>query len=189
MIDPKQVTAVIVTRGDIDLALIRESLAVFPMTMVWDNSQRERDMKVFGRYLMADAAPTEYVYVQDDDCIIDAKRLAAMYDPESGELLCNVKPSHRGSYQCHYPGIMLVGWGSIFPRAMIDFGSYLGKYPADELFYRECDRVFTFLNRGKIRVVDIGVRDLPHAGELDRMGTEARHGADLMEIRRRLQTL
>lgn len=163
-----------------------DSLQCFRHRLTWDNSKQE-DVKVFGRYLLAEASPTKYVYVQDDDCLIDAEKLCEQYHP--GELLCNVKPHHHQVYSSQYPGITLVGWGAIFPRSMVDFKPYLEKFPCDELFYRECDRVFTWLNRDKTRVADIGVEDLPHALGKDRMGCEARHGSDLMEIRRRLATL
>lgn len=187
MIDPKQVTAVIVTKGDVDLEPILDSLSIFSMVMVWDNSKHEKDLKVFGRYMLAVSAPTDYVYVQDDDCLIDAGALAAQYQP--GELLCNVKPHHHTVYSSQYAGISLVGWGAIFPKTMVDFFPYLSKFPDDELFRRECDRVFTWLNCAKTRVVHLAIEDLPHAHESDRMGMESRHGADLMEIRGRLMTL
>lgn len=185
MIDPQQVTAVIVTRGNEDLAPVLDSLQDFRGPLVWDNSERGQDLKVFGRYMLAAQALTEYVYVQDDDCIVDTARLCADYRP--GELLCNVKPDHHQAYRTHYPGITLVGWGAIFPKSMVDFSAYLAEFPDDdELFFRECDRVFTWLNRAKTRIVHFGIEDLPHAFGQDRMGMEPRHGADLHEIRRRL---
>lgn len=183
MIHPSQVSAVIVTKNGNEPALapIRESLAMFGELLIWDNSQNNR--KVYGRYLAAQGARHEFVYVQDDDCIVDAAKLCEMYQP--GELLCNVLPSHQLFYRST-GGISLVGWGAIFPKAMIDFSAYLAKHPEDDLFDRECDRVFTWLNRDKTRVVDIGVEHLPHAHGMDRMGREQRHGQDLNEIRRRL---
>ena len=190
MIDPRQVTAVIVTKGGVDLG-DQSNPGLFGEALIWDNSQcvasGNSDVKVYGRYLAALEASNEYVYVQDDDCVIDVQRLCAEYQP--GELLCNVKPHHHEVYSRQYPGMTLVGWGAISPKSMIDFSPYLDRYPEDELFLRECDRVFTWLNREKTRVVDFGVQDLPHAFGIDRMGYEVRHGNDLMEIRRRLATL
>lgn len=186
MIDPKKVSAVVVTKkANASHLPIAESLKCFKDVQFYDNSI-ELDRKVFGRYIGAlNPFRDGYVYTQDDDCIIDAERLCAEYEP--GELLCNLKPAHLAFYKP--TGISLVGWGAIFPKAMIDFGPYLAKYPEDELFDRECDRIFTYLNRAKTRMVDIGVLDLPHALGADRMGTEARHGADLTEIKRKLGTL
>ena len=188
MIDGKRVTAVVVTKGDVDLDPIMDSLAVFDSVDVWNNaSPCSIDRKVYGRYIAALEAACDYIYVQDDDALINTGRLCDEYEP--GELVCNVKPHHSAIYAKQYPGITLVGWGAIFPKEVIDFSRYFAKYPEDELFYRECDRVFTWLNRAKTRVVDFGVEDLKHALGKDRMGTEARHRADLMEIRRRLASL
>lgn len=186
VIDPKQVTAVVVTRGDVDLASVKRSLESFHGVLVWDNSTQP-DLRVSGRYCLANQALTEYVYVQDDDCIVDVKSLCAEYQP--GELLCNVKPHHHQVYSRQYPGITLVGWGAICPRLMVNFVRYFTKYPNDELFMRECDRIFTYLNREKTRVVHLGIEDLPHASGSERMGSEPRHGADLFEIYRRCKSL
>lgn len=191
MIDPQQVTPVLVTKGDGDISEVRESLeaAFGTRPLVWDNARHETDRKVYGRFLAAASAPTEYVYVQDDDCLIDAARLCREYDPQSGELLCNMLPGHRDAYARCWPGISLVGWGSIFPKHLIDFYPYLSKWPEDELFDRECDRVFTFLNRAKTRIVDIGVHHLESAHGKDRLSLDPRHGTYLMEIQHRLRTL
>lgn len=186
MIHPSSVSAVIVTKGGQDLSPILERLKAFAHVTVWDNSAGP-DSKVLGRYLGASTSfiYSDYVYVQDDDCLVDAEKLCAEYQP--GELLCNVLPSHAKFYA--EIGMSLVGWGAIFPIMMIDWSRYLAKWPADELFQRECDRVFTLLNYDKIRVVDIGVEHLPHAHAADRMGREGRHGRDLEEIKRRLAAI
>lgn len=187
MIDPREVTVVIVTKGGAVGLGDLTNPGIFGEAILWDNSKKLRDAKVYGRYLGALEASNDYIYVQDDDCVIDIQRLCAEY--QQGELLCNLKPHHRDVYAAQYPGISMVGWGAIFPKSMIDFSPYLDRYPEDELFLRECDRVFTWLNRAKTRVVDFGVQDLPHAFHEDRMGREIRHGNDLMEIRGRLATL
>ena len=49
MLDPTDVTACLVTRGDVDMTPIYESL-IFPTVILWDNSKRQ-DWKVAGRYL------------------------------------------------------------------------------------------------------------------------------------------
>jgi hypothetical protein len=182
MIDPKQVSGVIVTKGDADLTPILERLKCLGEVIVYDNSI-ELDRKVSGRYVGISRAKHDFAYVQDDDCLIDVERLCAEYKP--GELLCNMLPSHQPFYKSL--DMALVGWGALFPRYLTDFSEYLAKWPADELFHRECDRVFTWLN--KFRVIDIGVQHLPHALGRDRMGTEPRHGDDLREIQRRLKAL
>ena len=186
MIDPKDVSAVLVTKGGTDIWPIQERIKGFGQMRDWNNSFEQEDQKVYGRYLAATRfCGCDYIYVQDDDCLVDAERLCAEYQP--GELLCNVQASHARFYADIR--MSLVGWGAILPRSMIDFSRYLEKWPLDDLFLRECDRVFTRLNYDKLRVVDIGVEHLPHAYGQDRMGTEARHGRDLEEIKRRLAAL
>jgi len=185
MIDPKQVTAIIVTKGDREITPVLDSLSPFRVVSVWDNS-RCKDRKVYGRYLAAASVLTDFVYVQDDDCLVDGARLCREYDPESGELLCNMLKGHQADY-VNWPGVALVGWGSIFPRSMVDFSPYLSKYPEDDLFYRECDRVFTYLNRQKTRLIDIGVTHLEIAHGKDRLSLDPRHGNHMREIYQRLQ--
>lgn len=160
---------------------------LFGEAIIWDNSTRESNRRVYGRYLAALEAANEYIYTQDDDCMVDIEKLCAEYQP--AELLCNMTHSHQECYEKRCPGIALVGWGAIFPKSMVDFSRYLARYPEDELFDRECDRIFTWLNREKTRIVNFEVANLPHAHAKDRMGTEARHGNDLFEMARRLQAV
>lgn len=176
------ISAVIVTKGDQDLSAVLASLP-FDDVVIHDNSKEPEDRKVYGRFLGIRRAKNHYIYVQDDDCIVPAKELANRYVEGRTEILCNVTKSHSDFYRPL--GCTLVGWGAIFPRVAVGcFTRYLKQFPEDELFDRECDRIFTALNR--FREVDLGVQHLPHALGRDRMGTEARHGRDLHEIRGRL---
>ncbi len=179
------ISAVIVTKGDHDLTPILESLP-FDDVVVWDNS-KERDCKVYGRFAGIPKAQNRWIYVQDDDCIVPARELASRFIEGRSEILCNVQKSHSDFYRAL--GCTLIGWGAIFPREMVwsAFQRYLRQFPLDDLFQRECDRVFTALSR--FREVDLGVEHLPHALGQDRMGTEARHGADLREILRRVDQI
>lgn len=97
MLTPDHVTAVIVTRGDVDLTPVLDSL-IFDDVIVWDNSREpfaigewrngavtvgtrlaaqalapQRDLAVdemtWGRALAAELATTNVVYSQDDDII------------------------------------------------------------------------------------------------------------------------
>jgi hypothetical protein len=85
----------------------------------------------------------------------------------------------------YYDGIALMGWGSVFDRTLRGaFNGYLRHWPADDLFCRECDRVFTALN--KTKPIDIPFGHLPQAFGPDRMGQETRHLNDLAQIRQRI---
>ncbi len=179
MLDCSKVSAVIVTKGDKDLTPIIESLP-FTDIFIWDNSAFQ-DRKIYGRYIGATLAKNDIIYVQDDDCLVGALSLLDHY--EEDKLICNIPMDRRAEYEG--TGLSLVGWGALFHRKLIhSFHKYWDKFPIDELFLRECDRVFTALNQ--FRQVNVGMQHLPYAFGLDRMGKEKRHRQDFIEIRRRI---
>jgi hypothetical protein len=188
------ISAVIVTKGDVDLSPILESLRSdgFEDIVVWDNSKRPFDVKVFGRYAAVAEAKHEFIYVQDDDCIVhafpkddhDARIIGSDFDDlYKDRIICNVPSAdHRKFYEAL--GMSLVGWGAVFHRSLVDFHRYSAVCDCDDLFLRECDRVFTALN--PFYNVDFPITHLEHAKGADRMGRETRHGDDLAEIQRRI---
>jgi hypothetical protein len=186
-----QVTAVIVTRGDCDLTPVLETLKGFGEVITWDNSQKPIDMMVYGRYLAAIDASNDIIYTQDDDCTTDPVQIVGEHFYRArarNEVWCNMPLEYRPGYAG--TGISLVGFGSIFHRSMIDraFNRYCQHgYKIDELFLRECDRVFTALNH--VHQIDIPRTHLPHATAPDRMHKEPRHGDDLKAIRRRIDSI
>lgn len=187
MINAQVVTAVVVTKGGYDISPVIDSLKRIGEVIVWDNSKAVTDRKVFGRYLAAMSAKNDIIYVQDDDCIVPTEAVFSYWPDPEGRMLCNVPVSRRKDYVKRMP-ITLVGWGSLFHRVDLEvFKKYLDKYPEDELFDRECDRVFSYL----VPHVEIEVpfQHLDYAFGSDRMGLEQRHGDDLQEIRRRLLAL
>ena len=183
MIDAAEVSCVIVTRGNVDLSEIRASLP-FEDVVIWDNS--ERNEMVFGRYCGAERAKHGVIAVQDDDAIIeDWPRILAEYEPDA--IACNMSPAHRAAYAP--TGVALVGFGAVFHRSLIQrtLDRYCRRFPKDELFMRECDRVFTALN--PVKVVTVPYRNLPHEETTDRMWREQRHADDLAKIRQRIAVL
>lgn len=86
-----RVSAIVVTRGDVDLTLIRQSLRGTEV-VVWDNGAKRvtkynngsslqrwhakvmldpcMDLSVYGRYAAIEHASNDLIYVQDDDVII-----------------------------------------------------------------------------------------------------------------------
>ncbi len=74
-------TVVIPTRGDVDLAPVLASLPSEWPVVIWDNSQRDQDLRVFGRYAALAEVETEYVYTQDDDAVCPAQLIADAFDP------------------------------------------------------------------------------------------------------------
>lgn len=192
MIDPKQVSGVIVTRGNRDISQVLETMACLGEVIIYDNSKRDYDLKVFGRFAAIYEAKNRVIFTVDDDALVDVTTICAEYQP--GKLVCNMKPGHHIAYRG--TGIALIGHGSIFDADLADFSPYWTKYPGDqwaggmsEVFMRECDRVFTWLNRDRQKWLSLPITDLPHASQPGCMWMESRHGADLVEIKRRLVSL
>lgn len=165
---PSDVTAVIVTRGNVDLTEIRQSLEIFGDLVVWDNTER-LNVKVYGRYVALHEARNPIAYVQDDDCVLtpDAiEGLLEMYEP--GVITANMPASRWDDY----PDSCLVGWGAVFDAALPPFAFTRWRAfhsVTDERFLRECDVVFTTLTPH--RKIDLGFQHLPWAEGPDRMWT------------------
>lgn len=165
---------------------------------------------VWARYEAMERCRNEVIYTQDDDAVVDVPAVLRFYNPHF--VTCNMPPSHRRDYP---DSLGLVGWGAVFDRRRVDchdgdsrrpvghvdpFQRYFdwtaeialtgGGRPLvyiDEVFRRECDRVFTGLS--ELQLIEVPFRHLARAHGADRMGREARHGADLQEIRRRIYAI
>lgn len=177
-----RISAVLVTRGDVDLSPVLATLTHFDEVIVHDNSE-DQDFKVYGRYRAAKQARNSTVYTQDDDATTSPELVAHEYRP--GHITANMPPDRRDFYG---DGIALIGWGSVFDKDLTScFTKYFKRWPMDDLFLREADRVFTGLNR--LKLIDVPFQHLPCAHGSDRMGAETRHLADLYEIRQRIYQL
>jgi hypothetical protein len=135
------VTAVIVTRGDIDIKPVLDSL-IFDKVIVYDNSKSVIDQMTFGRVLAAAQAATEVIYSQDDDLIHsheNQERLLAAYDEER-MVGCMWSEWSAGAYEQGiengYDDLVFPGSGTISHRdTWLDaIDLYLDRYPADDFF-------------------------------------------------------
>lgn len=191
------ISAVLVTRGDVDLEPVLESLRyAFDDIVVWNNADRPVDRGVLGRYLAVNEAKHEYVYVQDDDCVLPPESLDALiqaafaprWSAEFGwggtapefewappALVANMPERFRP----HYDDSCLIGFGAIFHRLLptlafsrIDRGR-LADPEWFARFQRTCDVYFTALTRR--RLVDVPYTDLPHAYADNRMWKQPQH--------------
>jgi hypothetical protein len=185
---PAEVSAVLVTRGDVDLREIIQSLraAGIADVVIWNN-MLERDLAVYGRYHAIEQTLNRVIYVQDDDCVLapDAlTELLAAYEP--GVVTCNVPERFRTVYPADGTRGALVGFGAVFdrelPEAAFDAfsqaefpGMRADDWPA-RLFYRRCDNVFTTLT--PVRMLDLPYRDLPWASGPGRMWTTPGHAEE-----------
>lgn len=181
-----KVSAVIPTRGDVDLSSILESLSWCDEVLVWDNSKRQ-NLSVYGRYAMIAEARNEVILTQDDDCVISdptfvveqwAAVLANTPDYRNGGsfLVANM-PSEFLPY---YSDSCLVGFGACFHRdlpaqAFERFGRGSSGWciPGPDWLNRTCDVVFTALTPRVL--VDVPKTNLPWATGEERMYRQERH--------------
>lgn len=173
MLTPDDVTAVVVTRGDVDLAPVLDSL-IFPNVIVYDNSKRQNQM-TYARALAAFEADTEVVYSQDDDLIHTPENqhaILAAYEP--GVLTgCMWEEWSDGArkqgIEDGYDDLVFPGSGSVCDRSVIrnaiDF--YLSRYRLDDFFRLWCDTIVGVLVPTK--QLDLRFDALPCADAENRM--------------------
>lgn len=148
MLSPSDVTAVIVTRGDVPLEPVLDSL-IFPNAIVFDNSKEDKDQMTYGRLLGALRAPTGIIYSQDDDIV---------HSPENQMLiLAAYTPTHlagcmwkdwsdgarKQGIENGYDDLVFPGSGSISDRALWKDAHlrYLEHYPHDDFFRMWSDTI------------------------------------------------
>lgn len=170
MLDPRMVSAILVTRGDVDLVPIISSLP-YDEIIIWDNS-KGNDLKVYGRFEAISEAQHPVIYVQDDDCVITAhEELMEAYEP--GKIVANM-PTHRTDYT----DSCLIGWGALFDRDLID-GVFDG-WKKDAEFLRCCDVIFT--HKTPFKRVDLGHENLPQATAHSRMYKQPTHFGERQRV-------
>lgn len=154
------ISAVLVTRGDVDMAPILATLP-YDDVVVWDNSKRE-DLGIYGRYAGIAEAKHDLIYVQDDDLLfVEHAKLAAAYTP--GRAVFNSLPAQD---------IPWCARGAVFHRDLPAqvFEPYLAEYPFDREFtHHGCDLVFGIL--APVDRVWFGSTDLPYATADGRVST------------------
>lgn len=153
----RDISAVIVTRGDVDLSPILATLP-YEDVVVWDNSARPFDAGVFGRYLAMLECRNEVVYCQDDDVVFERHaELAEAWQP--GRVIGNMTPSwvRKGGYE----DLVLMACGGIVERELVwpVFRRYLAHWPYDREFLLTCDFVLGVL--APWLRIDLGWRALP----------------------------
>lgn len=186
------VTAVLVTWWKRDAGRVVEhlkSLNCFDDVIVWRNSPTA-DVRIFGRYLAALQSRSDWLYTQDDDCLVrDIPGLLSHHAERNPDGLTNyVTAGHRQLYAANYAPVSLVGWGAVFHRRLLGgLSRYLTTYPLDALFLREADRVFTgMVPQEMMQTLTAERDDLPKTYE---MHGEAEHWSNLNEIVRRVRQL
>lgn len=173
MLTPDQVTAVIVTKGDVDLAPVLESL-IFDDVVIWNNSERNDEM-THGRALAALEADHEVIWSQDDDIVhsVDNQmKILAAYEP--GVLTgCMWSEWNLGAHQQGIPqgydDLVFPGSGSIVDRSVTAsaINQYLDHFPLDDFFRLWCDTIVGVI--APTKQIDVRFEALPCAEDESRM--------------------
>jgi hypothetical protein len=183
------VSAVIVTRGDCDLSRVLDSLPRDWQKVVWDNSKREQDLAVYGRYAAIEECEHDLIVTVDDDVAFHPESCAQLVDAyEPGHVVCNMPQRFRdtGFYDDH----ALVGFGAILDRELPEqaFTRFAlsshrngciawGAEGVDRSWFdRTCDVVFTALTPRIL--VDLPYTDLAWASAPNRMWKTEGHIAE-----------
>jgi hypothetical protein len=174
MLSPADVSAVIVTRGDIDLSPVLDSL-IFDDIVVWDNSREQRDEMTYGRVLAVRRAKHEVIYSQDDDLIHSHEnqaRIVASYDEEFmvGCMWSEWSDgARRQGIENGYDDLVFPGSGSISHRdTWLDaVDAYLDQYPEDDFFRLWSDTLIGVI--APTRQLDLRFTTLPAAKNGRRM--------------------
>lgn len=114
MIGYGDVCAVLVTRGDVDLGPILTTLP-YERVVIWDNGLRDRDLKVFGRYVGIFETKAPVIYFQDDDCLVhNHDELLEEYNAHAPCVVGNFR--RDPARERYFHDTTLLGWGSLFDR-------------------------------------------------------------------------
>jgi hypothetical protein len=168
VITAADVSAVLVTRGDVDLSRILESLP-YDDVVIWDNSKRSEDLKTYGRYAALPEAKHDVIYFQDDDIVFTHHdELIAAYEP--GVILANMSPGWvRGR---DLKDSVFVGAGALLDRDIPGkaFAKYDSLYERDELFYYYPEALVSIPSR--IKRVDLPLEVLGWGYAPNRMNAQ-----------------
>ena len=167
------ITAVIPTRGNVDLGVLVERLrrhkAIQEIII-------ERGDSVYNRFVGVSRARFPVIYTQDDDCLVDIGAIIRAYKP--GVVVNAMTEAGAANYPKEET---LIGYGAIFDANLVDV---LAGWEKDELFKRECDRVFTSLNEH--HTVFPNIQILPCAHDPDRLYKQDDHYEKVKQIRKRI---
>ena len=185
MISAADVSAVLVTRGDVDITEIRESIqtAGISDTVIWDNSKRE-DLHTFGRYAALPEAKHDVVLFQDDDILLPPatiQGLIAAYEP--GVICANM--SRGWVLGRDLSDSVFVGAGAILDRDIParQLVKYDAMFDRDELFLYYPETIISIPAR--IKRVDLPLEVLPWGYAPNRMVSQTWFVDDLAESIRR----
>lgn len=164
-----RVAACLVTRGNVPMDEIIESLPEAWEVVVWDNS-KHGNLGVYGRYAAITLTEADFIYVQDDDCVLEPESFDRLLASVRTDALVANMPER---FRPHYPDSCLVGFGALFPRHLPELA--FGRMPERRHFFGlTCDVYFTTITIERV-LLDLPYRDLPWASDPDRMWKQPDH--------------
>jgi len=175
VLSPSDVSAVIVTKGDVDLTPVLESLLILGEVIVWDNSRSVRDQKTYGRVLGAARARHPIIYSQDDDIVHTPDSLARIVDAYQEGILtgCMWPEWSAGAKEQGIPNgyddLVFPGSGSISDDWLWGnaVNQYLAEWPHDDFFRLWSDTIIGII--APTKQLDIRFEILPCAEDENRM--------------------
>ncbi len=168
-------TAVIVTRGNVDLEPVLNGIPKEWPRVIWDNSQRDENLKVYGHFAALAEVETEFSYTQDDDAICPAAELLALWDEKQhgGKILLNEADGQTP----------WISWGAIFHKDLpgLAIERFVDAYGMSDDVLLWCDLIFSELTPWVN--VDLGWENLPYFRDLGRMVMHPDHYKEQERIR------
>lgn len=146
----------IVYRRQQNLGRIIDHLARQPFIseiLIRDNSRGENIIN-YGRYVLGAKAENEWLYTQDDDCIVEnIQEIYQAFVQHPQRIAHGLGPEHFAQNEVNkyrtdkYSAQMcMMGWGSFFQKSWIPLlEKYTSRWGKGPLFYRETDRIFSTL--------------------------------------------
>lgn len=173
LLTPDQVTAVIVTRGDVDLKPVLDSL-IFDSVEIYDNSV-EANWMTYGRVLAANRAECNVIYSQDDDIIhTPENQLAIIQAYEPGVLTGCMWPEWSDGAKVQgiergYDDLVFCGSGSVYDKEIPYHAAnqYLDHFSQDSFFRLWADTIVGVI--ASTKQLDIRFDALPCAEDDNRM--------------------
>ncbi len=134
----------------------------------------------FARFMAARVANHEFIYTQDDDCLV--RNIDELYDEfcrDESRIVHGLKLGHlireneRIFGRAH---MALLGWGAFFKKEWTSvFDSYTRRFGHDRVLFREADRIFSMLQHRPHHAILARVSDLPGFEDEDALSVEASH--------------
>lgn len=132
-----RVTACLITRGDVDMEPILDTLP-YDEVLIWNGQERDEQPGTFGRYELMREATHDVIYTQDDDCIFrEHDTLRRLWSEGI------VAVYGHGENPDGLEDVALVHGGALIDRdaCLRSFDRYLEHWPKDDGFYREADMI------------------------------------------------